>query len=116
MKDTIDESLVEMQNEKKASIGRAIDDNKMLRQLPVRDLMRLFGPVREDSEGRHFILVDADELGTIEPAAEKLAKSKKPAKGAKKGKKPGLLKSSEKKKSNQPTVDSADESEGLFVQ
>lgn len=106
-----------MQKEKEEAIGKAIDDNnQMLKQLPTHDLMRLFGSVSEDEEGRPFILVDDDELGTIEPPAEKPAKPKKPAKGAKKGKKPGRPKSSEKKQTNQPTVDSADESEGFFVQ
>lgn len=89
MKDTIDEYLVEMQKEKRKHIGRAMDDNKMLRQLPIRDLMRLFGPVREDSEGRAFILAENDELGSIEPPKEKqqIKKAKKPAIKAPKGRK-----------------------------
>ena len=107
-----------MQKEKEEAIGRAIDDNnKMLKQLPTHDLMRLFGSVAEDENGRPFILVDDDELGTIEPPAEKPPKSKKPAKGTKKGKKPGRPKASEKKQASRPTVESADESEsGLFFQ
>ena len=71
VKDTIDERLIEMQKEKEQAIGRAIDDKEMLKQLPMPDLMRLFGPVREDSDGCPFILVDDDELGTIVPNKDK---------------------------------------------
>ena len=87
MKDTIDEYLVEMQKEKSKHIGRAMDDNKMLRQLPIRDLMRLFGPVREDSEGRAFILADNDELGSLEPPKKKqqTKRGRKPGNKAPKG-------------------------------
>lgn len=95
MKETIDEWLVDMQKEKEQAVGRAIDDKKMLKQLPMPDLMRLFGPVREDSDGCPFILVDDDELGTIVPnkdkqeqlssnkAAKKTGKSSRKSKGTK---------------------------------
>ena len=95
MKETVDEWLVNKQKEKKQAVDGAINDQKMLKQLPMQDLMRLFGPVREDSDGRPFILVDDDELGTIVPdkdkqeqlssnkAAKKTKKSKKKAKGTK---------------------------------
>ena len=97
VKDTIDENLIDMQIKKKADIERAIDDNKMLKQLAMPDLMRLFGPVKEDADGRPFILVDDDELGTIDPSTTKPAKpSKKPAKASKRGKKPRRTKSPEK--------------------
>ncbi|KAG7005506.1 DNA replication licensing factor mcm6 [Physcia stellaris] len=92
VKDTIDERLIEMQKEKEQAIGRAIDDKKMLKQLPMPDLMRLFGPVREDSDGCPFILVDDDELGTIVPDKDKQEQllsnkaAKKTRKSSKKGK------------------------------
>ena len=111
---------MEMQKEKEEVIGRAIDDNnKMLKQLATHDLMRLFGPVGEDEHGRPFILVDDDELGTIEPSTEQPARPKKQAKGAKKGKKPGRPKKAEAQQKSQPEADTSNDvhdSDGnLFV-
>ena len=101
---------MDMQKEKEEAIGRAIDDNnKMLKQLATHDLMRLFGPVGEDENGRPFILVDDNELGTIEPSTEQPARTKKPAKGAKKGKKPGRPKKAETQQRNQPEADPSDD-------
>ena len=90
VKDTIDETLREMQAEKEKAIGGAIDDTKMLKRMLMPELMRLFGPVGEDSNGRPFILVDDNELGSIvpkdKPAARKETKASKITKALKRGK------------------------------
>lgn len=61
VKNTVDEKLEEMQNVKSKAIGAAIDDSKMLEQLTLEELMRLFGTVSVDEDHRPFILVDDDE-------------------------------------------------------
>ena len=65
VKNTVDEKLQTLQDSKQEVIGAAIDDSKMLDQLSLPELMRLFGPVMTGEDRRPFILVDegADEDG-----------------------------------------------------
>lgn len=58
VKNTVDEKLQEIQDEKEKAIGAAIDDNTMLEKLSLQDLMGLFGPVTLDDNRKPFILVD----------------------------------------------------------
>lgn len=125
VKNTIDEKLIEMQKEKKQAIGRAIDDKKMFKQLPMPDLMRLFGSVREDSNECPFILVDDDELDTIvfDQDKQHQLSTKKTAKKTKKSTKNGegiktsrQSKESEQDPSSLPVIDPfADDSNELFL-
>ena len=85
VKNTIDEKLEELQKEKDAAIFTAIDDSRMLRTFSVKNLMRLFGPVRHEEDGKPFILVNDDgdgdrtglELSADDIRARSAAKSKK---------------------------------------
>ena len=85
VKNTIDEKLEKLQKEKDAAIFTAIDDSRMLRTLSVKNLMRLFGPVRHEEDGKPFILVNDDgdgdwtdlELSANGIGARSAAKSKK---------------------------------------
>lgn len=59
VKNTVDDRLVEMQEKKQKEIDEVMDDkNETAKKLSVRDLMRLFGNLDEDSTGRPFIMVD----------------------------------------------------------
>jgi len=70
IKNTVDEKLQALQQEKKETIDAAIgDDGKRLAKLSLQELLRLFGPV-QDEDGKQFILVDdedeyADTMPTI---------------------------------------------------
>ncbi|KAL8733583.1 MAG: hypothetical protein Q9166_001991 [cf. Caloplaca sp. 2 TL-2023] len=57
-RNTVDDKLLQMQKHKAEAIGHAIDDEKMLQALSLRELMGLFGQVRVDEEDHPFILVD----------------------------------------------------------
>ena len=93
VKNSIDEKLEKLQKEKDAAIFTAIDDSRMLRTLSVKNLMRLFGPVRHEEDGKPFILVNDDgdgdrtdlELSANDIRVRSAAKSKKgkKAKGVK---------------------------------
>ncbi|KAF2273008.1 uncharacterized protein EI97DRAFT_425181 [Westerdykella ornata] len=58
VRNTVDERIISMQERKQAEIDEIMeDDGTRTKRLKLRDIMRLFGPVSEDSEGRPFILV-----------------------------------------------------------
>lgn len=102
VKDSIDSKLVKLQKQKDAAITAAIDDNRILDKLDIKDLLRLFGPVTLDDNGNLRILepgTDVDgcvfpELGvddnepqfTPKKPKAKIAKTTKGAKGGAKGK------------------------------
>ena len=58
---TVDERLDAMQMEKDKAIGQALETDKNIAAFTVKELMKLFGPVMEDQEGRAFILVDDEK-------------------------------------------------------
>ncbi|KAL8793681.1 MAG: hypothetical protein Q9195_003730 [Heterodermia aff. obscurata] len=58
---TVDERLDKMQLEKDKAIGQALEADKNIAAFTVKELMKLFGPVTEDQEGRAFILVDDEK-------------------------------------------------------
>lgn len=58
VKNSVDEKLQTLQDSKREAIGAAIDDAKMLDQLSLTELMRLFGPVAVGEDKKPFILVD----------------------------------------------------------
>ncbi|KAH8728805.1 SNF2 family N-terminal domain-containing protein [Phaeosphaeriaceae sp. PMI808] len=62
---TIDQRLVEMQERKQKEIAGVMEaDNEWKSKMDIRDLMRLFGNLEEDSSGRPFIMVDnPDRMG-----------------------------------------------------
>lgn len=55
VKDTYDERLLKLKEEKSKEIGRVLDDREVLSKLSSYDLMSLFGEVRRDSNDRPFI-------------------------------------------------------------
>ncbi|KAL8805791.1 MAG: hypothetical protein Q9200_005281 [Gallowayella weberi] len=57
-KNTVDEKLLQMQEEKSKAIREAIDDERMLEELTLRELMALFGRVKMDERKKPFIVVD----------------------------------------------------------
>ena len=71
IKNSVDEKLQALQQDKKEAIDAAIgDDGKRLAKLSLEDLLRLFGPVQDEDGGKEFILVDdedeyADTMPTI---------------------------------------------------
>lgn len=58
VEDTVDERLLEMQEEKKEIISTAMDDRSVMANLTLPELMKLFGPVAYDENSKPFILVD----------------------------------------------------------
>ncbi|KAK3062188.1 hypothetical protein LTS18_004636, partial [Coniosporium uncinatum] len=59
---TVDEQMVNMQLRKQEEIDQIMgQDSKHRRKLSTRDLMRLFGDVEEDQDGKPFILVEDKE-------------------------------------------------------
>lgn len=61
VKNTVDETLENMQSTKDEAIETAMDDNKVLGKLSVQELMKIFGPVGEDENRKPFILIDKDD-------------------------------------------------------
>ncbi|KAL8951909.1 MAG: hypothetical protein Q9222_002154 [Ikaeria aurantiellina] len=57
-KNTVDQKLLEMQKKKEENVKHAIDDEKMLEALTIRELMGLFGDVQLDENDKPFIVVD----------------------------------------------------------
>ncbi|KAF2199121.1 hypothetical protein GQ43DRAFT_347720, partial [Delitschia confertaspora ATCC 74209] len=58
VKNTVDERLIQMQETKQEEIDSVMEDGgSTLSKLNIRDLMRLFGPVADDDNGKPFILV-----------------------------------------------------------
>ncbi|CAO2654805.1 Nn.00g115380.m01.CDS01 [Neocucurbitaria sp. VM-36] len=59
VKDTVDERLIQMQKRKQAEIEAVMDDDgSRVKRMGIRDLMRLFGNLQEDSDGTPYIMVD----------------------------------------------------------
>ncbi|KAF2451686.1 hypothetical protein P171DRAFT_401395 [Karstenula rhodostoma CBS 690.94] len=66
VKNTVDERLMEMQERKEKEIDSVMkeDAGAKASKMGIRDLMRLFGNIRDDEQGRPFILTDnADPRG-----------------------------------------------------
>ncbi|KAF2816286.1 uncharacterized protein BDZ99DRAFT_433386 [Mytilinidion resinicola] len=72
VRNTVDEKLINMQERKTAEIDEVMeDDGKTMKKLGMRDLLRLFGPVREAEDGTPFILVDDPQNnGCVDPEYE----------------------------------------------
>lgn len=67
VKDTIDERLERLQEEKDTAISAAIDE-KMLGKLSVTKLMKLFGPLKLDNGKLQIASIEDQAGGYIEPA------------------------------------------------
>ena len=65
VKNTVDEKLIAMQEEKNKIIGTAIDDNTVLSKLSLEELMKLFGNVAYDINSKPFILVE--DMADVRP-------------------------------------------------
>lgn len=63
VKNTIDAALVAIKERKQMEIDEVMDDSKRREKLSVHDLLRLFGPVGEDEEGKPFIFADGNDEG-----------------------------------------------------
>ena len=70
VEDTVDERLIEMQEEKKDIISTAMDDRSVMANLTLPELLKLFGPVAYDENSKPFILVDDEfKLRSEKPTA-----------------------------------------------
>lgn len=58
IKNTIDAAMMAMKDRKDKEIEEVMDDAKRKKRPSIHDLMRLFGPVGEDGEGKPFIFAD----------------------------------------------------------
>ncbi|KAL1798718.1 hypothetical protein ACET3X_002755 [Alternaria dauci] len=59
VRNTVDERLINMQERKQNEIASIMeDDGKTMKRMDTRSLMRLFGNLEEDPDGRPFIMVD----------------------------------------------------------
>ncbi|KAI4704056.1 hypothetical protein J4E81_001120 [Alternaria sp. BMP 2799] len=59
VKNTVDEHLIGMQDRKDKEIAAIMeDDGKTMKKMDTRTLMRLFGNLEEDPDGKPFIMVD----------------------------------------------------------
>ena len=58
VKNTIDCAMMAMKERKQIEIDEVMNSSKMREKLSVEDLMRLFGKVGEDDEGKPFIFAD----------------------------------------------------------
>ncbi|KAL5399978.1 hypothetical protein PMIN06_012687 [Paraphaeosphaeria minitans] len=70
VKNTVDERLIEMQERKEKEIDSVMKEDAGAKagKMGIRDLMRLFGSLREDEQGRPFILT-----GNVDPRGGFLA-------------------------------------------
>lgn len=60
MKDSVDDALLEMQEQKQILIGKALgDDKEVPDDLSIYDLLPLFGRVESDDQGRRFIVANS---------------------------------------------------------
>ncbi|KAK5688470.1 hypothetical protein LTS10_000448 [Elasticomyces elasticus] len=67
VKNTVDAAMMDMKERKQIEIDGAMDDSKGRGDLPVAELLRLFGEeVGEDGEGRPFIWAQDDGAGNQE--------------------------------------------------
>lgn len=62
VKNSIDAAMMAMKERKQKEIDEVMQDAKKKDDLTVQDLMRLFGQVGDDGEGRPFIFPDQDDL------------------------------------------------------
>ncbi|KAK0864308.1 hypothetical protein LTR87_015838 [Friedmanniomyces endolithicus] len=60
VRNTIDAAMMAMKERKQVEIDEAMSDSRK-RDLSVKDLMKLFGPVEEDEEGHPFIFAEVDD-------------------------------------------------------
>ncbi|KAK0253261.1 hypothetical protein LTR35_005683 [Friedmanniomyces endolithicus] len=60
VRDTIDAAMMAMKENKQLEIDEAMSDSRK-REISIKDLMKLFGPVDEDDEGRPFIFAEVDD-------------------------------------------------------
>ncbi|CAN9196477.1 unnamed protein product [Alternaria sp. RS040] len=59
VENTVDERLIAMQERKQNEIASVMeDDGKTMKKMDTRSLMRLFGNLEEDPDGKPFIMVD----------------------------------------------------------
>ncbi|KAH6882752.1 DNA repair protein-like protein rad5 [Alternaria rosae] len=59
VRNTVDETLIDMQDRKDKEIAAIMeDDGKTMKKMDTRTLMRLFGNLEEDPDGKPFIMVD----------------------------------------------------------
>ncbi|KAI9713031.1 MAG: hypothetical protein M1820_001016 [Bogoriella megaspora] len=58
VKDTVDTKLTAMQVTKSEIVSTAMGDQMRPNQLPLKVLLRLFGPMNDNDQEREFILVD----------------------------------------------------------
>ncbi|KAK3619865.1 hypothetical protein LTR56_023759 [Elasticomyces elasticus] len=65
VKNTVDAAMMDMKERKQIEIDGAMDDSKG-RDLPVSELLRLFGDVGEDADGKPFIWAQDDGAGNQE--------------------------------------------------
>ena len=62
VKNTIDDDLLKMQERKTELVSRALgDDGREPSVFSVEELLRLFGRVDEDEEGRPFIFAESED-------------------------------------------------------
>ena len=59
-RNTIDEAMMQVKDKKQMEIDELMNNSKLSEKLTVEDLMRLFGKVEEDEEGKPFIFADAE--------------------------------------------------------
>jgi len=52
--------MMAMKEKKQLEIDEAMSDSRK-REMSIKDLMKLFGPVDEDDEGRPFIFAEVDD-------------------------------------------------------
>ncbi|TKA83177.1 hypothetical protein B0A55_00717 [Friedmanniomyces simplex] len=60
VRNTIDAAMVDMKERKQIEIDEAMSDSRK-RDMSVKDLLKLFGPVEEDDEGHPFIFAEGNE-------------------------------------------------------
>ena len=63
IRNTIDERLARLQEQKKELVGRALGDTQAFRTYSVEELMRLFGTVKTGEDGKPFIFVEEVGMG-----------------------------------------------------
>lgn len=59
VKNSIDEAIISLQRVKQTTIDAALDPKKM-EMIPTKELLRLFGKVGKDQDGKPFIFAEED--------------------------------------------------------
>ena len=62
VKNSIDTAMMAMKERKKIEIDSVMDDSKRTAEISIYDMMRLFGNIAEDDQGRPFIFPTLDEM------------------------------------------------------